>query len=633
MQEPSLFDSFNARHLTPSQVGRGFIWNDTILEVVKRQNSMLIGPRGSGKTTFLKMLTLPALAHWNDPRRRNIISSMDFLAIYIPSDFSWDAEYRLPVTATVPIELDELITTALFRTQTLRAMADNLYYLQTGPLPELNVFSRIRSQIVGIDFDQVGEDLISSWDIKTELFGLAGLRSGLKTLLQTVQRLAVACAIGAETVKSAFDHYPFLTRFLFDDIVSFCDAFEKYPSFQLKWALCFDELEIAPKAIKQQIKRSFRSFDQRVLLKCSSSLFDEADAALGKSHTDAKSPRDSQDYHQILLSQDRMHDIQVFGAQVFAALCKDRGLPPLPPEDVLGTSFFEDEHEDTFPALPAKAAESARYAAPRGAYYKVFKKLQEKDSTFASYLRDRQIDLEAMNDLPAAKKASLVRKIIGPVSVRAEFLRGDLSVQGGKRSRKGVPQIYSGARAMFSMCEGNPRWLIGLLGPLIDEYRSDERKQKGLVPRPRQAALVERACNRFLSLLASLRVEPTAMSPRSVIDAIETIGDFFAAQFLAASFNPEPIGSFTVDVGTDESVMRLVGKAVNQGALVLIPERGKEIEQGAITDARFRLCHLLAPMFRLPLLTGRPVTLSTILTRAQPLQSALLLQLMEAGEK
>jgi len=631
MQEPSLFDSFNARHLTFSQVGKGFIWNDDIQEVAKRQHSMLIGPRGSGKTTLLKMLTLPALANWNHARRREILKDMDFLAIYIPSDFSWDPEYRLPMLSSVPAQLEELLTAALFRTHTLRAIADTLYYLKSEPLPASNIFERIRSQVEKVNFDEVGERLVAAWGVRTELYGLAGLRKGLKAHLQELQRLVVIASMSGLTVPQALEKYEVLARFVFDDVVEFCDAFEEYKDFKLKWALCFDELEIAPAAIKRQIRKSIRSFDQRVLMKCSSSLFDEADPVPLLSNLDATKAREGQDFHQILLVQDNLTAIQKFGDQVFAALCRDRGVSPLNPERILGTSFFEDVEESDYSEQPerlSKASETARYAPPNGAYYRVFKKLIEKDASFLNYLHKTGVDVHEMNALPPKAKDRYVRKILGPVSVRAEFLRGDAS-PGQGRSRKGVPQLYSGARAMFAMCEGNPRWLIGLLGPLIDEYKSEAHNRRGPVSRASQAAVVERACTRFLALLASIRVEQTPLSPRSVIDFIDVIGDFFSDQFLASEFNPEPIGSFTVDEDASESILRLVGKAVNQGALVLVSRKRKQVESGSILSARFRMSHLLAPMFRLPLVTGRAVSLATVLNRSHRLQSALLLPFLD----
>jgi hypothetical protein len=56
------------------------------------------------------------------------------------------------------------------------------------------------------------------------------------------------------------------------------------------------------------------------------------------------------------------------------------------------------------------------------------------------------------------------------------------------RSKKVVPEIYTGAQAIFSICEGNPRWLIGLIRPLLDAYKEGRRVEgSGIVQRAQQA--------------------------------------------------------------------------------------------------------------------------------------------------
>src|ERR1043166_1530772 len=97
MRQPSLFESFNARSLEPEQVGRGFIFSSSFAEVAARTNTVVIGPRGSGKTTLLKMLTLPALKSWHSKERTRLVAEMDYVAVYVPSDFTWYPDFRRPI--------------------------------------------------------------------------------------------------------------------------------------------------------------------------------------------------------------------------------------------------------------------------------------------------------------------------------------------------------------------------------------------------------------------------------------------------------------------------------------------------------------------------------------------------------
>src|SRR5262245_41806235 len=126
MRQPSLFESFNARSLEPEQIGRGFIFSPTFAEVAARTNTVVIGPRGSGKTTLLKMLTLPALRSWRSKESARLLSDMDYVALYVPSDFTWYPDFRRPIKAQPPRETDELLSYALFRSHVLLATCQTL---------------------------------------------------------------------------------------------------------------------------------------------------------------------------------------------------------------------------------------------------------------------------------------------------------------------------------------------------------------------------------------------------------------------------------------------------------------------------------------------------------------------------
>ena len=59
-------------------------------------HSVLLGPRGWGKTTLLKMLTRPALDAWAQQHgsefHRPREPSPAFEAVYVPSDVRWSIE-------------------------------------------------------------------------------------------------------------------------------------------------------------------------------------------------------------------------------------------------------------------------------------------------------------------------------------------------------------------------------------------------------------------------------------------------------------------------------------------------------------------------------------------------------------
>jgi hypothetical protein len=271
--------------------------------------------------------------------------------------------------------------------------------------------------------------------------------------------------------------------------------------------------------------------------------------------------------------------------------------------------------------------------APSGFYNRKFLSLAAKDHTFVAYLEKNGLVRETMDSLPEFQKAALVRKILSTVVIRDEFLfeRGEQSKGVGERpaprarrfrARKRVPRIYTGAHSLFGICEGNPRWIIGLLRPLIADFAySTDGLHSRSIGRALQAQRIERTITTFIILLSTLRVDDPSDGSISIIEFIELLGDFCFEQVLAKQFNPEPILSFTIDGQVSPSVINAVGRAINQGGLVLIPKRmGSPKEQripatgpGGIQGRRVRLTFLLAPRYRLPLVLGRSVDLSSVL--------------------
>src|SRR5437867_922327 len=87
------YGAFNARWLSPEQVAATFVPVPQFRQLVHNTNSLLLGPRGCGKTTLLKMLTRRALNMWSASSRskrfQGAFERPQYEAIYIPSDIRW----------------------------------------------------------------------------------------------------------------------------------------------------------------------------------------------------------------------------------------------------------------------------------------------------------------------------------------------------------------------------------------------------------------------------------------------------------------------------------------------------------------------------------------------------------------
>jgi len=86
------YNTYNARYLEPKQVAEKFIYSESFEALIKNRHSVILGARGCGKTTLMKMLTLPALHNWRHEKASEIRKNIPFYAIYISTDVYWDVK-------------------------------------------------------------------------------------------------------------------------------------------------------------------------------------------------------------------------------------------------------------------------------------------------------------------------------------------------------------------------------------------------------------------------------------------------------------------------------------------------------------------------------------------------------------
>ena len=186
-----------------------------------------------------------------------------------------------------------------------------------------------------------------------------------------------------------------------------------------------------------------------------------------------------------------------------------------------------------------------------------------------------------------------------------------------ERSRKS-PTIFTGTRSLFAIVEGNPRWLIALASPLIRHFLEHPGQK---VPRSVQANAILSACNRFRALLRTIPLFPWSDAPahrispgRGLLGLLDKIGEEFHSAVVKNAFSAEPALSFIVDSNAPEELIAALGRALNAGAIILVPEGGETLIS-SLRGKRFRLSYMLAPYYGIPLMLGRPISLSQVLSR------------------
>lgn len=606
---PSVFESFNARNLDPTQVAQRFIPPQQFNELILRNHGIVVGPRGSGKTTLLKMLQLPALAAWHHSAADGYREKIDFTGAFVAADISWGAQLTALGEARLSEDMRTILGFSAFTTHMLSAIVRAMIEAMSPTVANVRSLARLHVPLERDEISALSRSLAKEWELTLELPSLGAVQAALQGRLLKIAQIANKLAMtGVERIDPGASETSFLFLSPLSAVsygVEQFNAFANQP--YRKWALLFDELEIAPPAIRQALLQALRSTNQNLLFKLSLSPYHEDADLLNK----AVSAMPSQDYQPIELWYARKEQGFQFSRALLEAMMEDSGCSDARPEDIFGTASIDMiEHSADVHASAYKPGTElqGRYA-----------RLAGRDPSFARYLAANNVDLNAMHTLPSSVRASIVRKVTSIVGTRETFRSEEQSIGGGKRlgrSRKN-PNVYYGVDALLAIVEGNPRWLIGLMGPLIRRY-VDERRR---VPREIQANAISTAAHRFRALLKTIPYVPDGpntfrqrqVASRGLLSLLDTIGERFYRHVVIDDFTPDPVLSFTVDANTSEGLIEALGKALNAGAIILVPDSGAEAIASSIRGKRFRLSYMLATSYRLPLLLGREGSLHRLL--------------------
>jgi hypothetical protein len=455
-------------------------------------------------------------------------------------------------------------------------------------------------------------DIASCWKLSPSIPSLLSLRQSLSKRLVDIRTFAsqeatLGDAGRPERVASLTHlHLHFLQAAslgveIFNDAVDQSDE---------KWALLFDELELAPDWIREELVRHLRGAEDRFLLKLALSPFarevGEFESAQGAAPV--------HDYDQIPLWYAHKQDGYPFCEKLWYGILRERELPAVSPAQLLGRSFFETTVADWRPTGTAYG--------PNSRWGKLFIRMAKQDPSFRRYLRRKGIDPFQLHKMEGSERAAEIRKIAPVLAVREYFrtYEDDPSSVARGRSRKQVT-LYSGADSLFAITEGNPRWFLGL----VDALLANRDSITSPIPPTVQAAQLVQAAQRFAALLRTIPLpigEIADRTERGLLTLINQVGEFIHDQVVSEEFTAEPPGTFIVDSNTSDAMLAVLGRALNAGALVYVPDDRGQVILTSLRGKRFRLSYLLAPLHKTPLRLGRGVALSKIL-RPRPTQRAV----------
>src|SRR6185436_1402013 len=530
MSTESFHSTFNARHLQPEEVAETFIHNTDYEELIQNNHTVLLGPRGCGKTTLMKMLTLPALNSWNDQRAKSIRQQISFNAVYISTDIYWNAQKdsynkqlsKFPLYSEIVSKV--AVTTNVFFS--LCESFENVIRYQIKP-------SNQKQEV------ELAKNLIKEWKLIPTIPNLSMVKEALKrrtdSLNQHIQKTVFNSSMD-EDIKIT-DEYFYLDFHSSTEAAIF--TFERIfkSDKNCKWALCFDELELAPMWLQERLFNSLRSRDQKILYKLSSS------PILSISSELAATP--GNDLKLVKMwpygNSNKYHD---FSETIVRSLLKKKFLKNVDPEIIFGSN----------PILSKMHLQSDYEKG--GQTWNEIIQLAKKDSGLMRLLKKEKIDpnnpsISASNKV---KLDTVLRKIKPIVYFKNYYRNYKEDKQGRKiRSRKSSSLFY-GKEVLYKICDGNPRWLIGIVESIL---KKADNSSISKISEASQARVFHETAEQFNNIIKTI---PSAIVERknkiyTLAGILKEIGDSFFKEIVMGEFEMDPHSTFIIDDSiTDEFI-------------------------------------------------------------------------------
>jgi hypothetical protein len=547
-----------------------------------RNHTLLLGPRGSGKTTLLKMLTARALGNWTHPQAKTLASQVAFNAAFVPADIAWGKQ----LDAFETLSFNPRRKESAFVLHTLRALVHSMREateMARGPIQEH--VAHLAIPITTVQEEQFVKLIVGNLSVAPQLNTLLGLEIALEARLDSINS-------GDNDSTFSIDSFPSKLSLLisaFNGVVGEDNR---------RWALLFDELEIAPTRVKSFLLSGIRSFDERIIVKLALAPYME-DVGFERTPT---SPQPLHDYHTIQLTYPNKDDASQFSSELFATTFERVGIkfPSL-------EQMFESPSRD--------ARFGRRRVQKRDRIPNEFRSLALKDDSFKRYVVDKNLFSPGyiFNEYNIAQD---IRKVLPIVIARNYYLRkfaGDHVV--ANRSRKSH-SLYTGYPSIIEITEGNPRAILTCVGPLAQEYLESHAENFSPISSPLQSQAIRRVELLLTSLLQVIPLDIGGFEPgKGLLDFVDQIGRAFEERLLRRPFSTDYVSTFLLDDNVTAAVVSAVGKALNAGAIIHVPhpESGPDTLLRGLKGQRFRLSYALAARYRLLLTLGDRVSLSRLL--------------------
>ncbi|MEY9180900.1 hypothetical protein ABIG06_002756 [Bradyrhizobium sp. USDA 326] len=599
----TIFDVLNARHVAPSQIADTFIAPSQFRQLIQPGNSLLVGARGTGKTTLLKMLKLPAFERWESAAKSNF--SLNYVSAFVSNDRNWSSRINDFALQFQSEELQTRARLALVSNQTLRAVLRSIAELfdqSFASIPLLGEFRLDDALSAEVAFARQFSESISA---ARRALSVVDIQHSLASRIDRLVEDANAMRFTGESEQEVSKRHRWIFSEFLTPIEKAITIFREVTGLSdPPWCLCFDELELAHQDVRNLLFSYLRGSNPSFYFKLATVPFIEDISAFRSFNA----PIMQHDFSVVELWNVKKEQGSDFMRQLAQSLLERRNIMGVSLEQVLGDSLD----------VRSRGEAAGRYSEG-SRFFEHFLSLADQDPSFRRFLSDRKIGIHDFYKMSENRRAAIFRKIQSVVVLRSTFLpksRPSNIAKSGSRARRRQTRgsVYSGAQDIIDMCDNNPRFLLAVLDPLVTEYTRTTARVKPEL----QLEAITQVSNQVMAVLKGEAIYPASYQMKSVADLVQRLGRFFRQEVHGGAFNPDPVLSFTISKAAPEALIKAVGFAIREGAMLLEGDYVGSYLLNGLSDKRVRLAYLFAPEYLLPLILGRPRNLDGLVNTRRP---------------
>ncbi|MBA4409707.1 MAG: hypothetical protein C0397_09835 [Odoribacter sp.] len=595
--------TFNARYMSFEEVASSFIKPEGFDEICRNDHTILTGSRGCGKTTLLKMLHPKALYNWKGIDAEDVKNRIPFIGIYIPSDAQWS--YQIKVIKK------QLTKNSVF--------GDNLFSGVVNANVLVAICSTFSALIEMLKLDQNFEvdlsiELIENWNIPKPVSpNLASITLKLTTMVNNFNIFVRKKKYEVDLPDICYSDFINLVSIgimIFENQANKLklDFFKK----DYKWALCFDELEIAPEWLKHKLINSdLRSRDQKILFKLTST--PGLDELRNKSDITRPSKYEDFNVHKLWVHDKKsQNDWHIFCAKYVKSHLSKSSKAIKDLKSIFGIHSFDDALKQSENVFATCKTKNDTQFYEDGLVWKAMKLLAEFDKSFYRFLLRKQMD--PSNPIPINRNQlnSVHRKIKQIVYYRYYFTEQSLQDNSIKLRSRNVNLFNHGLDFIFDIADGNPRAFVILINSFEKVIDSNQEL-------PIKISIQARIIDKFTSDFFYPRIENY---PRNIInykskiftliEIVNCIGNYFFQRLVLESFSADPVIFFYMDNNCPIEFKAFIDIALESGAILNVEDE-IAIKGVRKNTSVYRLSYALYPIYKLPQRDYKIIGLSNII--------------------